>query len=343
MYKVGIIGLGSIASRYGTFEEKAPYTHAGGILHSKRVELTAVADLSEKCRTAFHDKWDKGFPRVKTYTSAAEMLAAEKLDIVAVCVRGPFHHQVMMEVLQSNPKAIFLEKPPTCSLAEMDEMVSAAKARNIPITVSYSRHWAPHILRMQQLITQEGLIGKVKMVVGYCGGSFLSFASHTTDLICQFAGYCPTAIMARGHVDPNAKVPEGFEPEPAIDGMLLEFANGVNGIQVGGDGEHGGFYCDITGTEGRARVGMYIPPAAWGPKKAPIDLTPHNIPENESVFKMAYDQIAAHLDGGPLPDCTNDAFVAVHETGFAAIESVLTGRRITIPNQNRTRKVYANG
>ena len=75
-----------------------------------------------------------------------------------------------------------------------------------------------------------------------------------------------------------------------------------------------------------------------------MDLGRHDIPEAScSPFKVAYEQIAAHLDGGPQPDCTGTDFVAVHEIGFGGIESLLTGRRVEIPNQNRTRKIFADG
>ncbi|MBT5876435.1 MAG: hypothetical protein HOH43_23630, partial [Candidatus Latescibacteria bacterium] len=76
--------------------------------------------------------------------------------------------------------------------------------------------------------------------------------------------------------------------------------------------------------------------------RTPIDLSAE-MPENKSVFAVAYEQIARYLDGGALPDCTNDDFAAVHEVGFAAIESVNTGQHISIPNQRRDRLIFANG
>lgn len=336
MYKVGIIGIGSIAEGYGKPSDPNAYCHSGGILHSKQVELVGVADLDEERRTRFRNKWGASFPAVAYYDSAAAMLATEPLDIVAVCVRGPHHYQVMMEVLATAPRAVFLEKPPTCSLAEMDELV--ALAGDIPIVVSYSRHWAPHVLYMQRLV-EEGLIGEVKSVVGYVGGGVLSFASHLSDLICQFAGYCPQQVVAQGTFD-QGEVPDGFEPEPQLQGMLIQFANGVSAVHVGQSGDHGGFYCDVVGMEGKVRVGMYIEPKAWNKENAEIEL---QVPEKQSVFTVAYGQIADYLDGGPLPHCTNANFIAVHELGFAAIESMVTGQRVEIPVQNRTRKIYANG
>jgi len=341
MYTVGLIGLGSIAEGYGNPDDPNSYCHIAGIIHNPRVELAAVADLDRDRRDNFRARWGALLPPgYREYASAAEMLAAETLDIVAVCVRGPHHFAVMQEVLQAGPRAIFLEKPPTCSLAEMDEMTALAQAKGIPVTVSYSRHWAPHVLRLQELVA-GGLIGEVQQVVGYCGHSFLSFASHTTDLICQFAGYCPTAVFARGKV-PEGDVPEGYEPEPNVDLMTIEFANGVLGTQIGANGEHGTFYCDVIGTEGLVRAGIYIPPFART-KDGPVDLAALGMPDNASVFTVAYGQIADWLEGGPRAHCTDADWVTVHEIGFAGIESVLTDQRITLPSQRRERKIWANG
>ena len=62
-----------------------------------------------------------------------------------------------------------------------------------------------------------------------------------------------------------------------------------------------------------------------------VDLAALGMPANASVFTVAYDQIADHLDGGPLPHCTDDDGVAVNEIGFSGIESALTGKRIALP------------
>lgn len=340
MHKVGMVGLGRIAAGYSEPGDVAPYTHAGGIHHSCTVELAAVADVSAEARDQFKAKWGECFPGTTYYSSLEEMLAAG-LDIVAICTRGPHHHAAALAAIQASPRAIFLEKPPTCSLAQMDEIVSAAKEAGIPITVSYSRHWGPHVVRMAELV-QDGLIGKVTSVVGYCGGSMLSFASHTTDMICQFAGYSPAAVYARGEV-PQVDVPDDYEPEPTLRSMVVEFEHGVIGTQIGHAGDHGSFYCDVMGTDGRARIPFYAPPAAFDRKGNPIDLEAYAIPGEASPFQLAYDQIAVYLDGGTLPDCTDDDFVVVHEICFAAIESVLTDQRVTIPNKHRRRRIFANG
>ena len=225
----------------------------------------------------------------------------------------------------------------------MDEILRLAKACGVTITVSYSRHWAPHVLLLQKLVA-GGLIGRVHTVVGYCGQLVLSFASHTTDLICQFAcsdgNYCPQSVRARTE-NIESGAPDGFEVEPNLRHLEIEFGNGVLGVQVGQDGDGGLFYVDVFGEAGRVRAGMYAPPRAWNAKGEPLDLG--ELPPNRSVFAEAYEQIAAFLDGGPLPDCSDNSFALVNEIGFAAIESGLCHTRIELPNTRRDRRIWANG
>ena len=53
MYRVGIIGLGSIAARYSTPDDAYPYCHTGGIRFCETTELVAVADMSQERQTEF--------------------------------------------------------------------------------------------------------------------------------------------------------------------------------------------------------------------------------------------------------------------------------------------------
>jgi hypothetical protein len=126
--------------------------------------------------------------------------------------------------------------------------------------------------------------------------------------------------------------------------MQIEFADGVVGVQLGRLGKGAPtFCCEAFGTQGMVRSGIYIEPYAQGADGKVIDLSRHGFPPEISVFTVAYGQIADHLDGGPVPSCTNDDFAAVHEIGFAAVESILRHKRVELPNANRTRRIFANG
>lgn len=343
MYRVGVIGLGSIAARYAKPEDDHPYCHVGGIRQCESTELVAVADLAEDRRNEFAETWGPAFPEdsIRYYGASREMLEQEELDVVAVCVRGPYHYQVTMEVLEYSPKLIFLEKPMGCSLEEVDKMTETADAKGIPIVVDYSRHWAPHLIRLQELV-KDGLIGEVQTVIGYCPGGVLSFAIHTTDLICQFGGYDPASVSAFVTA-PTGDVPEGYEPEPAAIAATIRYQSGIVGMHVGQHGTAPSFAVDVLGSEGSMRAGIYIGATVRKKNGEIVDNSTLDLPANASVFKVAYEQIAAYLSGGDLPHCTRDDYLAVNEIGFAMIESSITGQTISIPCQRRNRLIHANG
>ena len=62
MYRVGIIGLGSIAARYSNPSEPYPYCHTGGIRFCDNTQLVAAADMSEERREEFKQTWGPAFP-----------------------------------------------------------------------------------------------------------------------------------------------------------------------------------------------------------------------------------------------------------------------------------------
>jgi predicted dehydrogenase len=350
-YRAAIIGLGAIAQGYGSPGDAAPYCHAGGLMHCDRFDFAAAADPFPAAREGFVEKWGASFPDITLFEDVETMLASERFDVVAVCVRGPHHYEMMKQVLKARPRVVFLEKPPTCSLAEMDELLVLAREAGTTITVSYSRHWSPRVLLMEKLV-REGLIGNVQSVVGYCDGAILSYASHTTDLIHQFATATDKnskalRVKARGYVpadNPHAKnIQPGYEIEPRLRHLSIEFSNGVLGVQVGARGTAGGFYVEVFGEKGRALTGMYMQPQAFDGEGNPLEIAGYSELEDKGPFTEAYRQIATFLDGGAKPDCSDEAFVQVNEIGFGAIESLLGGvGDVELPNQNRARRIWAN-
>lgn len=358
-YRVGLVGLGHIASGYGEPGETAPYCHAGGIAQSETVYLAAAADPSEVARQSFERKWGQTFidssGGVALYSELDRMLAESQLDILGVCVRGPLHFSVMRQVLESpyRPRAIFLEKPAFCSLAESDEISALAGELGLSITMSYSRHWAPHVLKLEELV-RDGLIGQVQAVVGYGAGPLLSFTSHTTDLICQFAcaqseDYDAVAVTASGIINlesgevPPAYVERGYEAEIGLRNIAIEFSSGVTATQVGARTEHGQFYVDVFGEKGQVRAGFDLAPAAWAADATALKFDEKLFPPAASVFRVAYDEIAGQLAGERRAACTDNNWRQVNEIGFAAIDSARSQERVTLPVSNRERRVYANG
>jgi predicted dehydrogenase len=278
------------------------------------------------------------------------MIKGEQLDVVDICTRGRWHFPIAMEVIRSEhpPKVIFIEKAPTASLLEMDIMVAEAAEKDILIMVSYSRHWYPHMSWLKALLA-DGIIGRIKTVVGYCKGWLLSMNSHQTDMICQFAGYDPVAVTAFGRIENNPdmswhsidNLPDGYEAEPLLDNMMIEFKSGIIGYQIGAHNDYWGLYCDIFGSKGRVRIQSdLMEVSGFLGFDTPIDFRPYHFPEKKGVFDVAYNQIADYLEGGPPPECSRSDFMAVQEIGYGAVESIYQGGRILLPAAKRDRMIH---
>ena len=339
MIRVGLIGLGKIAALYSSPDDPHPYCHAGGIRQCAKTELACAADPDDARREGFSKTW--GVPCV--YSSAEQMLAKEAPDVVAVCVKGPWHHEHAVKAIDAGAKVVFLEKPAGCSLREVDDMTQRAQAAGCCVVVSYTRHWGPHVLAMAELVRQ-GLVGDVKTVVGHCGGGILGFAVHNADMLLQFAGYDPVAVQACTELTDQADVPDGYQAEVHVRSAIVEHSSGTLSVLVGDPGKHGQFAVEVLGTEGWARVGFYEAPQLYDDKGRLVDDASRlPMPEPASPFLVAYNQIAAYLEGGPVPECGPAQYVPVNEAVFGMIESGARGARITVPTEHRDRAIYCMG
>src|SRR5207245_639340 len=113
MYRAAIIGCGSIATH-----------HARGYQGVPEIELVAVADPVERARSAFQQT----FGVERGYADAADMLRAERPDIVSVCLWHPLHAEFTVAAAQHRPRVILCEKPMATCLAEADAMIGACDA-----------------------------------------------------------------------------------------------------------------------------------------------------------------------------------------------------------------------
>lgn len=88
-----------------------------------------------------------------------EMVAHPDIDLVAVVVRVPLHHQLVMAALRAG-KAVFCEWPLGANLAEAEEMASLARERGLASMVGLQGRSDPNIRYARDLVAQ-GYIGEV--------------------------------------------------------------------------------------------------------------------------------------------------------------------------------------
>src|SRR5438105_10697273 len=88
-----------------------------------------------------------------------QMVAHPDLDLVAVVVRVPGHHSLVVRALEAG-KAVFCEWPLGATLAEAEAMASLARAKGVRTMIGLQANGDPVVLRLRELLT-EGYVGEV--------------------------------------------------------------------------------------------------------------------------------------------------------------------------------------
>lgn len=113
MRRVAVVGAGSIAD----------IAHVAAVrANAPRAELVAVADSSTASAEAFAAR--HGIPAA--FGSLEALLAAESPDLVHICTPPATHAFLATEALDAGAW-VLLEKPPTLSLAEFDQIEAAER------------------------------------------------------------------------------------------------------------------------------------------------------------------------------------------------------------------------
>jgi predicted dehydrogenase len=146
--RVGLIGANVHAGWGGS-------VHARVINALPGLELAAVATAHRE--TA--EESARHFGARFAFDDFRAMAAHPEVDLVAVAVRVPFHHQMVMAALEAG-KHIFCEWPLAATLAEAEEMASLARARGVRHVVGLQNRADPAHEEARHLIA-GGYVGKV--------------------------------------------------------------------------------------------------------------------------------------------------------------------------------------
>jgi predicted dehydrogenase len=171
-YRAGIIGCGSIAAAHARAYQGVP-----------GVELVAAADPVERARRELQERF--GLPRA--YPDATEMLQAEQLDLVSVCLWHPLHAEFTLLAARHRPKAIICEKPMATCLAEADAMVAACEAHGVKLAIGHMRRFNRSWTRARELLA-EGTIGAPLFASVETGDGLLNCGTHVVDAIRYLLG-----------------------------------------------------------------------------------------------------------------------------------------------------------
>jgi predicted dehydrogenase len=125
--------------------------------------LHALPDFELKAVCTAHEETAKAsaaaFGAELAFHDFEEMIAHPDVDLVAVVVRVPGHHSLVMSALEAG-KAVFCEWPLGASLAEAEDMEQLARVRSVSTAVGLQARSDPTLMYARELV-QQGYIGEV--------------------------------------------------------------------------------------------------------------------------------------------------------------------------------------
>lgn len=136
--RAAIIGLGNIAWKYDAhlpFGQSA-LSQAGAIAKNSQMILVGGCDPNPLAREAF-----SAWSGCASYETPESMLSAVQIDFVGICSPTPCHYTHAVFCLNANIPMLWLEKPPTASLQELEALVEQATEKNTCVCVNYFRRY----------------------------------------------------------------------------------------------------------------------------------------------------------------------------------------------------------
>lgn len=142
-------------------------------------QLVAVVDPVEASRAAVATEL-----QVATYDDYHPLL--QQFDAAIVATPTQFHHAVVMELLEHG-KHVLVEKPIASTIAEAEEMVTAAADRNLVLQVGHVERFNPAWMRVRSAIESPRFIAARRLAPYTCRstdvGVVLDLMIHDLDLV----------------------------------------------------------------------------------------------------------------------------------------------------------------
>ena len=313
--------------------------HARAITSVPGAELVAIAEPFEAPAKAAQAAFGCAI------RSIDEIAAAGDIDAVVICTPTDTHADLIEKFVRAG-KHVFCEKPVDLDVARVKTALATVKAEGGTLMVGFNRRFDPDFMALKAAI-DAGRVGEVEMItitsrdpgappaeyIKVSGGIFRDMTIHDFDVARWLLGEEVTTVRAAASVLTDPEI-----------GQLGDY-DSVNVILTTASGKH----CTITNTR-RATYGYDQRIEVHGSKGS---VTAENHRESRieianadgylrapllnffmSRYVAAYaNEIAAFVDAvarGVTPPTTGEDGLKALELAVAALESVRTGKAVTL-------------
>jgi predicted dehydrogenase len=155
--KILLIGPGSIGTR-----------HLRNILQLGYTDITVVSRSGVL---------PAEFSAMKVYSDVAGALASSSFDTAILCTPTALHTSDLLQLLTAKVRNIYIEKPVSHSIENLDEIVALAKSYSNNIVVGFDLHFDLGLLKIKELLSKE-TIGKLVSVNAQVGQYLPDWRPH---------------------------------------------------------------------------------------------------------------------------------------------------------------------
>jgi len=198
---VGIVGYGRAGRLF----------HAQLIARVPQLRLCAVATRSpERREQALLD-----YPGIRSYSTIDQLLCDDEVRLVVIATPHDTHAPMAVKAAGAG-KHIVVDKVMCLTVSEADEMISAARAAGVLLSVFHNRRWDGDFMTIRRAVT-AGLLGRLRLaelgIWGYSpsrgwraerrhmGGLLFDWGAHLVDQAIILFGGPPHAVSACSQFD----------------------------------------------------------------------------------------------------------------------------------------------
>jgi predicted dehydrogenase len=196
LLSAAIIGTGNIA---GGFDEKKRsedtgiYSHAGAYTAHGGFELKTVFDPDGERLETFRNTWKASYN-----ANSLDEIYASHHDVISVCSPDLTHFDIVREIIVRRCcSTIFVEKPLSLEINQIDELIRLAISNNIRIVVNSQRRNEPQHREIREIIASHP--GELLSVTCHYMKGLHHIGVTMIDTLSYLCGY-PDAVMAYNRV-----------------------------------------------------------------------------------------------------------------------------------------------
>ncbi len=213
---------------------------------ANELEIVAICDIVPENMRDKADKFELP-SSVRLYTDYKEMLEREELELVAIATESGKHAAIALDCINAGCNVI-IEKPLALSLADADEIIAAAKNKNVKVCANHQNRFNKSVAKTREAMNKHRF-GKLFYGTAHIrwnrgweyysraqwrgtweqdGGALMNQCIHNADLLRWMMGEEIDEVFA--YTD---KLNHNYIQAEDMGLALIKFKNGAYGILEG--------------------------------------------------------------------------------------------------------------